>query len=388
MHDAAVADAQADVVVDSPPDVAPSPCDLATTAEITTLASFTDGRYAPVAFKLPDGRPIVAGGFDFQSGIQFSAQIIDPHDGTLTDVGPLNNPRNFATISQLADATFLVTGGFDPMMGSLRLAERFDPSTLTFTAIAALMTAPREAHTATVLPDGTVFIVGGLQAMGLRFHDSAEQFDPTTNHFAAITARMTSPRGFHASVYLPMRNAVLIVGGDSGHGELASAERFNVAQGTFEATANPRAHAGKAVAAVMLRDGRVLVTGGANAMDGTLADADLYDPTTDRFTPAAPMHTRRMAHTLTLLDDGRVLAAGGWSDTTSPAASAAALEVYDPIANRWDLLPVSLAAPRHDHRVVLLDDCRAMIVGGQHVVGSGAPAAPLEIEVLTVPHVH
>jgi N-acetylneuraminic acid mutarotase len=94
------------------------------------------------------------------------------------------------------------------------------------------------------------------------------------------------------------------------------------------------------------------------------------------------MAVRRMAHTLTPLDDGRVLAAGGWSDSSSPSASTGTLEVYDPAAGTWTMLPVQLARPRHDHAAVRLSDCRVIVVGGQQVEGSGAPDAPAEGELV------
>jgi hypothetical protein len=92
-----------------------------------------------------------------------------------------------------------------------------------------------------------------------------------------------------------------------------------------------------------------------------------------------------MAHTLTMLSDGRVLAVGGWSDSTSPQASAASLEVYDPRTGTWELLPVRLARPRHDHVALLLPDCRVLIAGGQQVTNGVPAVAPREVEVLTIP---
>ena len=360
------------------------PCETATVASIAVMAMLQNGRYSPVGEPLPDGRALFAGGWDFVYGAIATAEAFDPATNALDPLPCMYFARNFAASARLQDTTILIAGGFDAT-GSVRSAELYDPSVSNFVSLTAQLGVPREAHTATTLADGSVLVAGGLSAVGFVFHRTGEIYDPTMQSFAPVAAPMTSPRAYHAAVWLPERGAVLLVGGDSGHGELASAERFDVATSTFVATANGRAHAGKAVAAVRLRDGRVLITGGSNATNGTLVDADIYDPATDMIAPTAPMQTRRMAHTLTLLGDGRVLAVGGWSDSTTPSASAAPLEVYDPTTATWQTLPVRLAVPRHDHRVVLLPDCRAVIGGGQHVVGSSAPTAPLEVEVLTVP---
>ena len=84
--------------------------------------------------------------------------------------------------------------------------------------------------------------------------------------------------------------------------------------------------------ATLLRDGRVLVTGGYNCAkagaDGIWASAELYDPVTGTFSPTGSMGTPRENHTATLLADGRVLIAGGLSGPSPAASSAVTLASY------------------------------------------------------------
>jgi len=64
--------------------------------------------------------------------------------------------------------------------------------------------------------------------------------------------------------------------------------------------------------AVMLQDGRVLVAGGEDASGEAIASSELYDPVTGEWARVGDLSQARTLHTATLLQDGRVLVAGGW----------------------------------------------------------------------------
>lgn len=78
------------------------------------------------------------------------------------------------------------------------------------------MTTARAGHSATLLPDGGVLIVGGRSCVNctddaaLR---SAEIYDPSTGLFTSANDMITS-RGEHSAILLP-GGKVLIVGGYS-----------------------------------------------------------------------------------------------------------------------------------------------------------------------------
>jgi hypothetical protein len=98
--------------------------------------------------------------------------------------------------------------------------------------------------------------------------------------------------------------------------------------------------------ATLLNNGKVLAAGGSNGI--TLSSAELYDPITEQWTPTGSMTTPRIGHTATLLTDGKVLVAGG--QVTTSLASA---ELYDPNTETWTLTG-NMTTQRAGHMAILI----------------------------------
>ncbi len=127
------------------------------------------------------------------------------------------------------------------------------------------------------------------------------------------------------------------------------------------------AHARYHHTATRLRDGRVLVVGGEDIAHTPFADAEVFDPSFETWSPVAPLPSPRTNHTATLLADGRVLVTGGGltEDIGLPSGVGVlkSAVVFDPDAGTWT--PVAdMAEARAGHAALLLPDGRVAVVGG------------------------
>jgi hypothetical protein len=275
--------------------------------------------------------------------------------------GPaLSEFRAEHTATVLQDGGVLVVGGYG--RDAFSSAELLEPGGTSFRAAGSLRAA-RFGHTATLLPDGRVLIVGGEGGSVL---DTAELWDPATEAFVPTGQLATARRGHTASLLPDGR--VLIVGGQGASpvpAPVAAAEIWDPTTGRF-ASAGSTATPLTAHTAIGLEDGRVLIVGG-DAAPCVAPGGQLWDPVTQSFSPMVELGVPRLHATATATLDGQVLVIGGL-DPKASQPNQSPVMVDDAVL--WD--PTSgLASPagrlnasRWYHTATLLRDGRVLAVGG------------------------
>jgi hypothetical protein len=165
---------------------------------------------------------------------------------------------------------------------------------------------------------------------------------------------------------------------------LNSADVYNPASGKWTLTGAmvvPRT----GHTATLLPNGQVLVAGGIPSIDSIypspMANAELYNPATNRWTATQSMNDNRFAFTATLLKNGLVLVAGGMAQLNYNGylgeGSTWRTELYDPSRQKW-LAGPHMDIPRDSGDATLLNDGTVLIDGGESVYQSTSCAMPYQ----------
>ena len=176
--------------------------------------------------------------------------------GEFDPTGAMAVVRNGQTATLLLDGRVLIAGGSKD-----NSAEMYDPQTGTFSPAGPMSVVRVRGHTATLLQDGRVLITGGTDdSLSVSPLAAAELYDPKTGKFVPTGSMVNARSGHTASLLRDGR--VLIVGDYEGSGSMrTAAELYDPKAGRFVPTGSPvRVRSGQA--ATLLQDGRVLIVGG------------------------------------------------------------------------------------------------------------------------------
>jgi N-acetylneuraminic acid mutarotase len=296
---------------------------------------------------LGNGRVLVTGSSsDDYSGLG-NVDLYDPGAGW--SLGPkLQGDPDGAAVAPLPGGGALLVGGVPffggtdgPGPGPTAAAMVYNPTAGAWNKVPD-MSSVRSGASASALADGRVLVAGGYDRRVIPLPN------PTGQPFCCIDVQI-----------LP----------------LASTELFNPTTSTW--TPGPNLAQGRINhKAVALKDGRILVVGGANGLNPAppMTTAELFDPAAGKWLSAGTIGAPRTQFTLTALADGRAIVAGGaTADGSAPLRSTV---IYDPVANQWSPGP-DLANGRSGHAAALLPDGRLLVTGGADLLGRLASAEVL-----------
>ncbi len=320
-------------------------------------ANHITGRVYHSATKLTDGRVLIVGG-ENTGGKLTSVEIYNPATNSWAAAAALPVGRTAHTATRLADGRVLVVGdGFSPAPTA---AVVYNPVSNTWTATPTLNVARRNGHTATLLNDGRVLVAGGKTLFAAV--TSAEVYNPTSNTWTAV-ASLAATLEFHTAVLLA-NGEVLVMGGNTA----ASMERFNPVTNTWTSAGALNAPR-SSHSSTMLPTGLILVAGGYHLINGSyLATTELVNPITNAVSVGAVMTGSRSGHQATLLTNGRVLVSGQ-EGFVNFATDPATMEMYDAASNTWAAAG-TLSARRLVHTATSLNDGRVLIAAGTDTQGT------------------
>ncbi|HTQ68510.1 MAG TPA: kelch repeat-containing protein [Solirubrobacteraceae bacterium] len=284
--------------------------------------------------------------------------------GSWSSTGDMHGERFDHTATLLGDGKVLVVGGGVFNQGYLASAELYDPATGAWSPTSD-MGGARELHTATLLTDGRVLVAGGVVNEA-----SAELYDPASRTWSP-TGSLRAGRYLQTATLLA-DGKVLVAGGynTATHSIVATAELYDPTTGSWSPTGDMHT-ARRNQTATLLADGKVLVAGGENASQSSLASAELYDPTTETWTSTGNMHMGRYGQSATFLTDGTVLLAGGYNAASHGVVASA--ERYDPTTESWS--PTGeMHTQRINHTATLLTDGTVLVAGGENGTSTVASA--------------
>jgi hypothetical protein len=354
----------------------------------TCTGSMATARNVPGGATLPNGKVLVAGGWNPADGVIVSAELYDAASGVFTRTGSMATGHLWAgwgAMWPLVGEQVLAAGGLDSSGIVTAQAELFDPGAGVFAptrpmAVGAISMAPVS------LSDGSVLFVGGWDAVlpqtkaelpswsyigsGTSWAQTFK-LDPEGGTFAH-TGDLSGPRLFGCNV--PIAGGALAIGGADGPAAIESSiQRFAVDSGAWT-TVGSLVAGTFCARAFALPNGQVLLTGtgGLTAATSALPGMLLFDPATNA-TSLTKNALSNFSPNLVQLASGDVLAFGG----TLSGGPTAVAQVYVAATNTWHTVG-PMTQPRSGAvGAYLLASGDVLIAGGEDA--SGAPLATAEI---------
>ena len=243
-----------------------------------------------------------------------TGEIYDIANNTWTYTSNMNQARHQHASSILSDGKILISGGASDSFSKNKLSstEIYDPTFDTWTLMTPLNTQ-RLGHKQVTFNDSfgneKVMVIGGYGMNDLKL-TSTEIYDPSNNSWSFGPPISFARSGFEA---ISLHDGRILILGGRGVPEGQISEIYDIKTNTWTTITQPYfAFDNQAVVLDKNHNYKVLVAGGSEKNLG-ISNTMLFDPITNQWIEGDKMNIARTNFSLTLLDNGRVLAAGGYN---------------------------------------------------------------------------
>jgi N-acetylneuraminic acid mutarotase len=289
---------------------------------------------------------------------------------------PLPVPRQETAVVAL-DGRVVVIGGFDRTATIVDTVEAYDPSTDEWTTLPRL---PRPLHHINAaVAGGAIWIVGALERRGADLFAATGVMLSYEPGATSWRDRGTMPAGTErgASFVAAIGDRIYVAGGLRSGADVADFSLYEITADRWTMLPplpSARDHGvGAAVA------GRFYAIGGRGvSIGGHVTRVDVFDPAMNAWSTAAPMPTSRGGMAAAVVGE-RILVAGGEGNGAVASGVFDAVELFDPGADRWTVLP-PMRTPRHGTGAAAVGS-RVYVPGGADVQAFGAVATLEVIEI-------
>lgn len=279
-------------------------------------SSFTHGmvwgRVGHAVANLHSGLFLVTGGTDLD-GDEGSSEIYDSASGLFTRAATLTHNRSGHTSTFIPSPPgVLIAGGKGRGTSPVPFLELYDPSRGSFSLGPSATLAP--GHTATMLPNGKVLLVGHLTENGA-WRPWAAVYDHARRTLSCTSGQPGVAREGHQALLLVNPSKVLLLGGNNGKGPCADAEWYDPVSDSFQRCPEPMLVPREDFGLALMSNGEVLIVGGSHDGASASASAERFEPRSQTFAPTENLAQPRRHPSVISLPSGHTLVLGGFNES-------------------------------------------------------------------------
>jgi len=326
----------------------------------TTLAPMSTERFI-FRTEVIDGKIYAIGGEKVGSVLR-SIEVYNPTTNTWTTLAPMSTER-VCFQTEVINGKIYAIGGSGRTSAPLSLVEVYNPTTNTWTTLAPMSKGRYTFQTEVI--DGKIYAIGGTTFENTPL-SLVEVYNPTTNTWTTLAPMSTERAGFRTEVIdgkIYAIGGVSPINGDSVF--LSLVEVYNPTTNTWttlESMSIPRE-----LFQTEVIDGKIYAIGGETKYGVALPVVEVYNPTTDTWTTLESMTIPRKWFQTEVIE-GKIYAIAGESNTsTAPYLCLASAEVYNPSTNKWTALESMTTSRRWPQTEV--------IGGKMYAIGGSIPSS-------------